>query len=215
MIYSYMRISTDKQEQSRQEFMMQQRNIPQENWYQDEISGTIQASKRPQFERMLQVLKEGDEIYFESLSRLGRSTVDLIDTVNLLTKKYKVKLVFLKENLNINPQGQGLDAVSNLFFTIMAAMAQFERDLTAQRTREGLRAKKEQGVVLGRPKKIKDSEIYEEMFNDWRNHMGYEKMREKYGISKPTISSLVKEFKIREYGGKEMFDDEMMFKEEL
>lgn len=193
---------------------MKERNIPQENWYEDEISGTIQASKRPEFERMLQVLKEGDEIYFESLSRLGRSTVDLIDTVNLLTKKYKVKLVFLKENISINPQGQGLDAVSNLFFTIMAAMAQFERDLTAQRTREGLRAKKEQGIVLGRPKKISE-EAYEEMFNDWKNHMSYEKMREKYGISRPTIASLVKEFKIREYGGKEIFDDEMMFKEEL
>ena len=130
MEYGYMRVSTNKQETDRQDLILKEKGILESNIFEEKVSGTIKASKRPEFEKMLEVLQQGDTIYFESLSRLGRSTVDLIDTVNLLTKKYKVKLIFLKESLTINPEGHGLDAVSNLFFTIMAAMAQFERDLT-------------------------------------------------------------------------------------
>lgn len=215
MIYSYMRTSTLSQENTRQEAMMRERNIPEENWFEEQLSGTVKASKRPEFERMLQVLQEGDEIYFESLSRLGRSTVDLIDTVNLLSQKYKVKLIFLKESLTINPKGQGFDAVSNLFFTIMAAMAQFERDLTAQRTREGLKARKEQGIILGRPKKIKD-ETYDEMYQDWAKGMSYQQMKDKYQVTIPTIATLVKEFKVKSKNQDLFNQNGMIFnKEEL
>lgn len=204
MIYCYMRISTHSQQCDRQELMMEELKIPKENRFQEIISGTVKSSKRPEFEKMLEVLQQGDTIYFESLSRLGRSTVDLIDTVNLLTKKYKVKLIFLKESLTINPEGHGLDAVSNLFFTIMAAMAQFERDLTSQRTREGLAAKKAMGVKLGRKFcELDDEEMFNQFYEDWKNGWSYDELMVKYEKSRPTISKYVKRCKEIFYKGEE------------
>lgn len=204
MIYCYMRISTHSQQCDRQELMMEELKIPKENRFQEIISGTVKSSKRPEFEKMLEVLQQGDTIYFESLSRLGRSTVDLIDTVNLLTKKYKVKLIFLKESLTINPEGHGLDAVSNLFFTIMAAMAQFERDLTSQRTREGLAAKKAMGVKLGRKFcELDDEEMFNQFYEDWKSGWSYDELMVKYEKSRPTISKYVKRCKEIFYKGEE------------
>ena len=202
MIYGYTRVSCQKQETDRQDLILKEHGIQETNMFEEKISGTIKASKRPEFERMLEVLKEGDTIYFESMSRLGRSTVDLIDTVNLLTKKYKVRLIFLKENLNISPEGHGMDAVSNLFFTIMAAMAQFERDLTAQRTREGLAAKKAMGVKLGRKFcELDEEDIFEQFYQDWKNGFSYDELMAKYNKSRPTISKYVKKCKDIFYGG--------------
>lgn len=197
-----MRVSTNKQETDRQSLILNDKGILEANIFEEKISGTIKASKRPEFERMLEVLKEGDTIYFESMSRLGRSTVDLIDTVNLLTKKYKVRLIFLKESLNISPEGHGMDAVSNLFFTIMAAMAQFERDLTAQRTREGLAAKKAMGVKLGRKFcELDEEDIFEQFYQDWESGASYDELMAKYNKSRVTISKYVKRCKAIFYQG--------------
>ena len=204
MEYGYMRVSTNKQETDRQDLILKEKGILESNIFEEKVSGTIKASKRPEFEKMLEVLQQGDTIYFESLSRLGRSTVDLIDTVNLLTKKYKVKLIFLKESLTINPEGHGLDAVSNLFFTIMAAMAQFERDLTSQRTREGLAAKKAMGVKLGRKFcELDDEEMFNQFYEDWKSGWSYDDLMAKYEKSRPTISKYVKRCKEIFYKGEE------------
>jgi DNA invertase Pin-like site-specific DNA recombinase len=126
--------------------------------FEEKISGTKKASGREAFGEMLSVLAEGDEVYFESMSRMARSMQDLIDTTNMLVKKKKVKVVFIKENLTIGGEN-GLDAMGALIFNIMGAFAQFERDLISDRTKQALRAKKEQGVELGRPKLVKDTDV--------------------------------------------------------
>ena len=87
----------------------------------------------------------GDTIVVESLSRLGRSTKDLIELVDLFEKK-QVHLVSLKEQIDTStPAGK-------LLFTLMSAIAQFERDVIAERTREGLNAARARGRVGGRPR---------------------------------------------------------------
>ncbi len=193
MNYMYCRCSTDGQENTRQKSVINGLNISIQESFEEKISGTVRASDRPEFEKMLLILQQGDTIYFESLSRLGRSTTDLIDTVNLLTKKYKVKLVFLKESITINPEGSGLDAVSNLFFTIMAAMAQFERDLIAQRTIEGLKAKKEQGVILGRPKQDIPQESIATVLDLHDRGFNINKIVEKTGLGRKIVVRILNE----------------------
>ena len=87
----------------------------------------------------------GDTVVVESLSRLGRSTKDLIELVELFEKK-RVHLVSLKEQIDTStPAGK-------LLFTLMSAIAQFERDVIAERTREGLNAARARGRVGGRPR---------------------------------------------------------------
>ena len=149
MKYGYCRVSTkDKQEFSRQEFVLKEYGI--DKMFEEKISGTKKASEREQFELMLKELKEGDTVYFESMSRMARSMQDLIFTTNLLANKIKVTVVFVKENITVG--GTGMDALTSLVFNIMGAFAQFERDLISDRTKQGLQAKKDQGVILGKPK---------------------------------------------------------------
>ena len=149
MKYGYCRVSTkDKQEFSRQEFVLKEYGI--DKMFEEKISGTKKASEREQFELMLKELKEDDTVYFESMSRMARSMQDLIFTTNLLANKMKVTVVFVKENITVG--GTGMDALTSLVFNIMGAFAQFERDLISDRTKQGLQAKKEQGVILGKPK---------------------------------------------------------------
>lgn len=141
MRFGYMRVSTvDKQEFYRQEFTLKEHNI--DKLYEEKISGTKKASTRPEFEKMVAELSAGDEVYFESMSRMARSMQDLIDTTNMLVKKKKVKVVFLKENLTIGGDNNN-DAMATLIFNIMGSFAQFERDLIADRTKQGLKARRE------------------------------------------------------------------------
>ena len=79
-----------------------------------------------------------------NLSRLGRSTKNLIELVELFQER-GIHLVSLKESVDTStPSGK-------LLFTLMSAIAQFERDTIAERTNEGLRAARARGHVGGRP----------------------------------------------------------------
>lgn len=154
MKYGYMRVSTlDKQEFTRQEFTLKDYDL--DKVFEEKISGTKKACGREEFGKLVECLKKGDEIYFESMSRMARSMQDLIDTTNFLVKDKKVKVVFVKENLTIGG-GNGLDAMGALVFNIMGAFAQFERDLIADRTRTALRAKREANpdFQIGRPSAV-------------------------------------------------------------
>lgn len=142
MKYGYMRVSTlDKQEFTRQEFLL--KDYALDKVFEEKISGTKKACGREEFGKLVACLKKGDEIYFESMSRMARSMQDLIDTTNYLVKEKKVKIIFLKENLTIGGENGDLDAMGALVFNIMGAFAQFERDMIADRTRTALRAKRE------------------------------------------------------------------------
>ena len=157
MRYGYMRVSTaDKQEFTRQEFVLRDYNL--DEIFCEKISGTKKACGRESFNSLVEKLQKGDEVYFESMSRMARSMQDLIDTTNFLVKTKKVKVVFVKENLAIGG-GNGLDAMGALIFNIMGAFAQFERDLTADRTKQALSALKANGVKLGAPCKYGDEEM--------------------------------------------------------
>jgi DNA invertase Pin-like site-specific DNA recombinase len=104
--------------------------------------------KQRRIEEILQELSPGDTLVVSELSRLGRSTGEVIALVNELVRK-KVRFVAIKQNLNIN---NGHDMTSKIIVTLFGLMAELERDLISMRTREALAAKKAQGKVLGRPK---------------------------------------------------------------
>jgi DNA invertase Pin-like site-specific DNA recombinase len=93
---------------------------------------------------MMGFLREGDILVVESISRLARSTRDLLDIVDQLDKK-KVGFISQKESIDTStPQGR-------FVLTIFSALAQLERETLLQRQREGLQAAKAKGKQLGRP----------------------------------------------------------------
>ena len=185
MKYGYCRISTqDKQEFLRQEFAL--KDIGIDEMFEEKISGTKNASERPQFEKMLSKLQEGDTIYFESMSRMARSMQNLIETTNLLTNEKKCTVVFLKEKITVG--GSGLDAMNYLIFNIFGAFAQFERDLISDRTKQALAAKKAQGVKLGKRSQFSDEE--KAQIIELKQTMTCKEIGEMYGVNASTISRI-------------------------
>ena len=191
MNYAYMRVSTvDKQEFIRQEFALKDYQI--DKFFEEKISGTKKASTRPEFEKLLEEVKQGDTIYFESMSRMARSMQDLIETTNYLANKKKVKVVFIKENITVG--GSGLDAMSQLVFNIMGAFAQFERDLISDRTKQSLQAKKQAdpNFKIGRERTYSDS-FRSSVVEFYKDGHTMAETGEKFGISSATVYRFVKE----------------------
>ena len=188
MRYAYLRVSTDKQNYERQKFILSE--YKPDKIFEETISGTKKACGREEFEKLLECIAKGDEVYFESMSRMARSMQDLIDTTNLIVKTKKAKVIFLKENLKIGGEN-GLDAMGALIFNIMGAFAQFERDLTADRTKQALQALKANGKKLGAPVKYSDETI-ETIKSLRKGGMTCQAIADKLGMSKATVSRLAK-----------------------
>lgn len=191
MKYGYLRVSTDKQNYERQLFVLQEYNL--DKIFEETISGTKKACGRDEFDKLLSVITVGDEVYFESMSRMARSMQDLIDTTNFIVKIKKARVIFIKENLSIC--GEGLDAMGALVFNIMGAFAQFERDLISDRTKQAMQAIKAKGEKkIGAPRKC-DDEMIEEI-KELRS-MGFtcQMIADKMGVSKATISRIARGLK--------------------
>ncbi len=140
-IFGYARVSTELQNLDRQLDALGKYGV--EMIYNEKMTGT--KKDRPELSKLLERITKGDTVVVESLSRLGRSTKDLIELTELFRSK-GVHLVSLKENVDTST------STGKLLFTLMSAIAQFERDTIADRTREGLRSARARGRTGGRPK---------------------------------------------------------------
>ena len=139
-VFGYARVSTEQQNLDRQIDMLEKYGV--DFIYNEKMTGT--KRNRPELEKLLERLTEGDTVVVESLSRLGRSTKDLIWLMETFNTK-SVNLVSLKESIDTTT------STGKLLFTIMSALAQFERDVLADRTKEGLAAARARGRKGGRP----------------------------------------------------------------
>lgn len=141
MKIGYARVSTLDQSLDRQLDNLNAQDC--ERIYQEKITGT-QAS-RPELNKLMEALRSGDILVVDSFSRLSRSTKDLLEMVDRL-QKMNVSLISLKENLDTTT------ATGKLMLTMMSALSQFERDIIAERTAEGLKAARARGRLGGRPR---------------------------------------------------------------
>ena len=138
MNVAYVRVSTIEQNEERQIEALKPHNI--ERWYTEKVSG--KSMDRPKLQEMLDFVREGDTVYIHDFSRLARSTEDLLRIVNTLTEK-GVHLVSNKENIDSStPSGR-------LMLTMIAAIAQFERENLLERQREGIALAKAAGKYRG------------------------------------------------------------------
>lgn len=141
LIFGYARVSTQDQELARQIDALT--NYGVNEIFKEKITGT--KAHRPELDRLKSKLRAGDTVVIESLSRLGRSTKDLLQLIEEWNAQ-GVKLVSLKESIDTTtPTGK-------LLLTVLSAISQFERDITVQRVNEGLTAARARGRKGGRPK---------------------------------------------------------------
>ena len=141
MIFGYARVSTQDQELARQIDALT--NYGVNEIFTEKMTGT--KAHRPQLDALKNKLREGDTVVIESLSRLGRSTKDLLNLIDEWNKQ-GIKLISLKESIDTDT------ATGKLLVTVLSAISQFERDITVQRTNEGLQAARARGRKGGRPK---------------------------------------------------------------
>lgn len=143
MKIGYIRVSRDTQTTALQEDALRREKC--ERTYTDKMSG--KRFDRPEFLRMLDAARVGDVIVVWRLDRLGRSLKELVETVTLLGQR-GIELKSLKEQIDTStPTGK-------LMFHIIAALAEFERDIISERTIAGLEAARARGHKGGRRKAI-------------------------------------------------------------
>ena len=183
----YIRVSCEHQETARQQEIMN--NYKVDRIFSEKISGA--TADRPQLKAMLDYVREGDTLYVESISRLGRSTRDLLNIIDTLTDK-GVTLISHKENIDTNsPTGK-------FMLTVFAALSQLEREQLKLRQREGIEIAKSQGKYTGRKPIPIDWSKFETLYGEWKskNITGRDFMR-RMDLSANTFYRRVHEYEIR------------------
>jgi DNA invertase Pin-like site-specific DNA recombinase len=133
-------VSTTHQTERRQEISLESYKIDRR--FIDKLSG--KNTERPELQRILETVQEGDTVIVESISRFARNTKDLLELVDKLEQK-KVEFISRKENIDTStPSGK-------FMLTVFAAMAQMEREIIVERIREGIYVAGRDGTKSGNP----------------------------------------------------------------
>lgn len=154
-VFAYCRVSTNDQnpENQKLEILNSGFRIEPKRFIEEKISGSVYASKRPEFIKLLDRLEEGDSLVVTKLDRLGRNALDVRQTVDLLAERgVKVHCLALG----------GTDLTSSsgkMTMTILSAVAEFERDLIVERTQAGLARARKDGKKLGRHFSLTDEQM--------------------------------------------------------
>lgn len=143
MLIGYSRVSTSDQSSNSQIDKLKQYGCVE--IYTDTIGGS--RTNRPQLDRMLEFIREGDTIVVYRLDRLGRGLRDLINIINIFKEK-KVNFKSITENIDTTTPG------GMLVFNIFGAVAEFEINLIRERTNAGLESARARGRKGGRKTKI-------------------------------------------------------------
>lgn len=139
-LIGYARVSTADQSPEMQVQALQRAGCHTQHIHVETASGVKRA--RPMLERCLKDCRRGDTLVVWKLDRLGRSLIDLITKLQDLERR-GIAFRSLTEGIDTTTPG------GRLIMHVMASLAQFERDLIVERTRAGIRAKKERGGYHG------------------------------------------------------------------
>src|ERR1017187_1784158 len=172
----YARVSTDDQDAALQVDAL--KNAGCLKVFTDKASGSL--ANRPQLDRMLDQLRPGDVVVVWRLGRLGRSLKNLISLVEDLADR-GVGFRSLSESIDTTT------ANGKLFFSIMGALAEFERTLIRERTMAGLAAARARGRVGGRPPTMTPDKVkVARQMYDAKEHT-VEAIAKTLGVSRKTI----------------------------
>ena len=155
MLVGYVRVSSLDQNPDRQ--LGELNALQAEKVFMDKLSG--KDIERPELQKMLNFVREGDTLVVHSLDRLARNLADLLTMVQELTNR-GVSVRFLHEELDFDA-GEEASPMAKLMLSLVGAFAEFERSMIKRRQAEGIALAKERGVYKGRQRSVTDEQIQE------------------------------------------------------
>lgn len=142
-VFGYARVSTDEQELHRQVDALSKEGY--DRLFTEKVTGA--KRDRPELNRLLDTLREGDTVLILEISRLSRSTKDLLELVSIIKEKGAALKSINDTWLDTTKE----NPYSDFLLTVMAGLSQLERDVIRLRTKEGMESAKKRGVNVGRP----------------------------------------------------------------
>ncbi len=171
-VLAYVRVSSIKQDVDNQRLEILE-YARKHDLKVDEFIEVELSSRRTEKERRIEELKEklqsGDVLITTELSRLGRSTVEVLSLINALIQ-LKVRIIVLKQGLDIKGNH---DMQSKVMVTMFSLFSELERDLISVRTKEALASRKRRGMVLGKPKGTIQKSKFDANLDKIKELLGY------------------------------------------
>lgn len=181
-VFAYCRVSTCDQsnENQIQEIGNAGFKIEPHRIVTETISGSVAATERVEFSKLLHRIEAGDVLVVTKLDRLGRNAMDVRSTVERLANDgVRVHCLALGGVDLTSPAGK-------MTMQVIAAVAEFERDLLIERTNAGLRRAKASGIHCGRPQSLSQTQV--KQINDLlRGGASVASIAKKFGTSRQTI----------------------------
>ena len=184
--FAYGRVSSKEQTTENQRRDIEAAGYKVDYWFADEgVSGKVSATQRPQFAKMLQQIRDGETLVVTKLDRLGRDAQDVLATVKALEARRIEVIVLQLGKLDL------ASAAGKLMLTMLAAVAEMERDLLVERTQSGLARAKAQGKTLGRPSKTTE-EQRKQITADYAAGVSVSELARRFQVSRANILGIVK-----------------------
>jgi DNA invertase Pin-like site-specific DNA recombinase len=192
-VFGYGRVSTMEQTADNQRLEIERAGYAVEYWYADTVSGKAHAAQRKQFGVLMGKLRARDTVVVSKLDRLGRDAPDVLSTIKSLAMLGVEVVVIQLGKLDL------ASTPGKLMLTMLAAVAEMERDLIVERTQAGLARAKAAGKVLGRPAKT-TLEQRKAMVDAYEQKANVSALARLYGISRATVLTIVKPSSVRALG---------------
>ena len=183
------------QNEDRQFDAMREANVPDKNIFLDKQSG--KDFERPEYKRLMKLLRTGDLLYILSIDRLGRNYEEIQEQWRILTKTIKIDICVIDMPLLDTRNGNDLMGtfIADLVLQILSFVAQSERENIKKRQAEGIASAKARGVYFGRPKLGLPRE-FPELIDAWeKRQISIDEITELCQISKSTFYRRVKEYR--------------------
>ena len=182
-IFGYGRVSPAQQDTENQRLELEQAGWMFDFWFTDVVSGKVPAMQRKAFSELLGKIREGETLVVAKLDRLGRDAIDVMQTVRVLSDRNIKVIVHQLGTTDLT------SAAGKLLLSMLAAVAEMERDLLIERTQAGLSRAKAEGKKLGRPSKIA-AEARRAIVAKKNNGVSVSALAREYGVSRATITAI-------------------------
>ena len=181
-VFAYARVSTVSQltENQREQIAAAGYVVESQRYFEETISGSVAASQRPVFCKLVERMEKGDTLIVTKLDRIGRNSIDVQQTVNQFEERGMRLIVLQLGNLDLT------SSAGSLTVKLLAAVADFERDLIIERTQAGQARARAEGTHMGRPSKT-SPEQREGIRNALRDGATVTSQAKKLGLSRATV----------------------------